>query len=274
MEIKPLSPALGAEIIGLDASAPLDEGDTAALLSAYDEYKLLVLRDQHLDADEQEEFASLFGPPIDDGGDGRRTGFISNVLPGGAGEGPLPFHSDLVFTPYPVQGIALYAMELPPQGTSTWFANAALAARTLPDDLRSRADGRECAFALSSFVLGRDDAKAREHDLGPDATRHRHPVLRRHPRTGEEVLFVSDLHAERIEGMDNRSGRALIEQLLDHLYSEQHLYEHHWSLNDLAIWDNQALQHMRHDIGDAKPRTFRRNSLNTARWVELVPVAG
>src|SRR4051794_4321802 len=128
MQITPLSPALGVEITGFDASAPLSEDDRDALLRAYDEHKLVVLRDQHLEADEQEAFASLFGPPIDEGGNGDRTGFISNVIPGGAGEGPLPFHSDLVFTPFPVLGIALYAMDLPPQGTSTWFANAALAA--------------------------------------------------------------------------------------------------------------------------------------------------
>lgn len=271
MEITPLSTALGAEISGLDASLPPSAADREALLRAYDEYKLLVLRDQVLDATEQEAFVSLFGPPIDEGGDGQRSGFISNVIPGAAGEGPLPFHADLVFTPSPVLGIALYATELPAQGTSTWFANAALAARTLPADLRARADRRECWFAMGSLVVGRDDAKAREHDFGPGATRHHHPVVRRHPRTGEDVLFVSDLHAERIEGMDSRAGRALIEDLLAHLYSPPHLYQHHWALRDLAIWDNQALQHMRADISDAKPRTFRRNSLNTARWVDLVP---
>jgi taurine dioxygenase len=270
MQIKPLSTALGAEVIGLDASQPVGEAGRDALTQAYDRYKLLVLRDQNLDAAAQEEFVSLFGPPIDEGGDGQRTGFISNVIPGGAGEGPLPFHADLVFTPSPVLGIALYAMELPAQGTWTSFANAALAARTLPAGLRARAQSRECWFAMGSFVVGRDDAKAREHDFGPGAVRHHHPILRRNPRTGEEVLFVSDLHAERIEGMDAGAGRALIEDLLAHLYSPPHVYQHQWALRDLAIWDNQALQHMRADISDAKPRTFRRNSLNTARWVDLV----
>ena len=272
MRIRPVSPVLGAEISEIDASEPLGEANRDALLRAYDEYKLLVLRDQDLDVSEQEEFVSLFGPPIDEGGDGQRSGFISNVIPGAAGEGPLPFHADLVFTPSPVLGIALYAMEPPAQGTSTWFANAVLAARTLPADLRARAEFRECWFAMGSFVVGRDDAKAREHDFGPGATRHHHPVLRRHPRTGEEVLFVSDLHSERIEDMDAGAGRALIEDLLAYLYSPAHLYQHHWALHDLAIWDNQSLQHMRADISDAKPRTFRRNSLNTARWVDLVPV--
>jgi taurine dioxygenase len=272
MHITPLSPALGAEITGLDTSAPIAEGERQELLRAYGDYKLLVFRDQDLEAVEQEEFVSMFGPPIDEGGDGERSGFISNVIPGAAGEGPLPFHSDLAFTPYPVLGIALYAVELPPEGTSTWFANGALAARTLPDELRARAEGRECWFALGSFVLGRDDAKSREHDLGAEATRYRQPVLR--SDSGEEVLFVSDLHAERIEGMDEAAGLVLIEDLLAHLYSPAHVYEHSWSVHDLAVWDNQALQHMRVDISDAKPRTFRRNSLNTARWVDLVPVLG
>jgi taurine dioxygenase len=272
MEITPLSPALGAEVTAFDAAAPISDADRDALLHAYDEHKLLLLRDQQLDVGEQERFVSLFGPLIDEMGDGQWSGFISNVTPDAAGEGPLPFHSDLTFTPSPVIGIALYSVELPPQGTSTWFANAALAARTLPDDLRARVEGRECWHALGSFVVGRDDAKAREHDYGPSATRYRHPVLRAHPRTGEELLFVTDLHAERIDGLEPDESKELIDALLAHLYSPPHVYEHRWALYDLAVWDNQALQHMRVDVSDAKPRTFRRNSLNTARWAELVPL--
>jgi taurine dioxygenase len=171
-------------------------------------------------------------------------------------------------------------MELPPQGTSTWFANATAAAADLPDDLRSRVEDCTVTHSLGSFVLGRDDARSREHDLGPDVPRATHPVLRPNPRTGVPVLFVTDLHAERIHArpgapeLSDDDAAALLDALLEHLVAPEHVYEHHWRLNDLLIWDNQAIQHRREDVSDAKPRTFRRNSLNTARWAELVSLPG
>ena len=280
MQIRPLSTALGAEIAEFDAGAPLDPNDRDALLRAYDEQHLLVFRDQDISDTEQERFATLFGPPIDEMGDGHRSGFISNVHPDAAGDGPLPFHADLTFTRQPVMGITLYAMELPPTGTSTWFANATAAAADLPDDLRSQVKGRTVTHSLGSFVLGRDDAKSREHELGPDVPRATHPVLRPNPRTGAPVLFVTDLHAERIHTrpdepeLTDGEAAALLDALLEHLYAPGHVYEHRWKLNDLLIWDNQAIQHKREDVSDAKPRTFRRNSLNTARWAELVSLPG
>ena len=274
MRIRPLSPALGVEITDFDAGAPLDRGDRDRLLRAYDEQHLLVFPGQDIRDDEQERFATVFGPPIDEMGDGRRSGFISNVQPDAAGDGPLPFHSDLTFTVSPVIGITLYAMELPPAGTSTWFANATAAAADLPHDLRARVLDLDATHALGSFVMGRDDAKSREHDLGPDVARATHPVIRPNPRTGTPVLFVTDLHAERIEGLPPEEGAALLEALLEHLYAPEHVYEHRWRLNDLAIWDNQAIQHKREDVSGSKPRTFRRNSLNTARWVDLVALPG
>jgi taurine dioxygenase len=272
VRIAPLSPALGVEVTDFDAGARLADEDREALLRAYDEHHLLVVRDQDLTEGEQEQFASLFGPPIDEMGNGVRSGFISNVQPDAAGDGPLPFHSDLTFTPQPVIGIVLYAVELPPEGTSTYFANATAAAADLPAGLRARVEGRAVTHALGTFVVGRDDAKSREHDLGPTATRATHPVLRPNPRTGREILFVTDLHAERIEGLPDAEGDALLEDLLAHLYRPEHLYEHRWQLRDMAIWDNQAIQHKREDVSEAKPRTFRRNSLNTARWIDLVPL--
>ena len=99
--------------------------------------------------------------------DGVRTGYISNVMEDRAGSGPLPFHADYSFTPLPVQGIVLYAVELPPQGTSTFYANGALAAATLPDDLRREVEGRTATHALAAV---RDRRSGRTHARPPAAT--------------------------------------------------------------------------------------------------------
>jgi taurine dioxygenase len=270
MDVRPLSPALGAEITGLDVRQVPSADEVRALQDAYAEHHLLLVRGPELDAPEQERFVSLFGPLIDDMADGHVSGFISNVVDDKAGDGPLPFHADYSFTAHPVQGIALYAIELPPGGTSTWFANGARAAATLPADLRTAVAERTATHALGVFATGDPGARTRDHALPEDVPRHDHPVLRRHPRTGTPVLFVTDLHVERINGVDDAESEALIDALLAHLYGPAHVYEHRWRLGDLVVWDNQVLQHSRADVARAKPRTFRRNSLNDARWIELV----
>jgi taurine dioxygenase len=270
IEVRPLSPALGAEIVGLDAREPLDAAREAELQRLYDEFHLLLFRDQHLDAAQQERFVSTFGPPIDDMANGVRTGFISNVMEDRAGSGPLPFHADYSFTPLPVQGIVLYAVELPPQGTSTYYANGALAAATLPDELRNEIEGRTATHTLGTFGPGMEGARTREHELSPHAIRHQHPILRTHARTGETVLFITDLHVEYIDGVDADTSDRLIDALLEHFYQPAQVYEHRWSVDDLVVWDNETLQHMRIDISNEKPRSFLRNTLHVARWSELV----
>jgi len=272
VDVRPLSPALGAEVVSVDARERLEPDLAAQLQRLYDEYHLLLFRDQHVDVEQQERFVSTFGPPIDDMGDGVRTGYISNVMEDRAGSGPLPFHADYSFTALPVQGIVLHAVELPPQGTSTWYANGALAAATLPDDLRSAVEGRTATHALAALATGDSGARTRDYQLPPEAPRHSHPVLRTHPRTGEPVLFVTDLHVECIDGLDPEPSDDLIDALLVHLYQPAHVYEHRWTVGDLVVWDNETLQHMRTDVSNEKPRSFLRNTLHTARWSELVPL--
>lgn len=270
MDVRPLSAALGAEVFGVDAREPLAPAVAAELQRCYDEFHLLVFRDQHLVEAQQERFVAAFGPPIDDMADGHLTGHISNVMDDKAGSGPLPFHADYSFTALPAQGIVLYAVDLPPQGTSTWFANGALAAATLPGDLRRAVDRRTATHALGVFATGSEGARTRDHLLPAEAPRFSHPVIRVHPRTREAVLFVTDLHVERIDGMDPAQSDALIDALLTHLYRPEHLYEHRWAINDLVVWDNETLQHMRGDVSNETPRTFMRNTLHIARWSELV----
>jgi len=272
VEVRPLHPALGAEVTGVDPRRALTGAEAAQLQEWYDRFHLLRFRLPDLTVEQQERLVACFGPPIDDMADGVLTGFISNVMDDKAGSGPLPFHSDYSFSPLPVQGIVLYAVELPDRGTSTWFANGALAAATLPEDLRAAAEGRTVTHALGVFATGSEGARTRDHVLPPEAPRHRHPILRVHPRTGETVLFVTDLHAECVDGLDPAASDALLDALLAHLYRPEHLYEHRWEVGDLVVWDNETLQHMREDVTDATPRTFLRNTLHIARWSELVPM--
>ena len=70
-----------------------------------------------------------------------------------------------------------------------------------------------------------------------------HPVRLDHPRTGRPLLFVTEHHVDRVEGMDEARATALLEDLFARLYAPERRYEHVWREGDLVIWDNPAALH-------------------------------
>jgi taurine dioxygenase len=93
-----------------------------------------------------------------------------------------------------------------------------------------------------------------------------HPVLRRHPRTGQDVLYVSAMQTDRIMELGPEHSEALLEALWDVLYAPDNVYEHEWRVDDLVLWDNQAVQHGRSELPDTGARTLRRVTAGDAAW--------
>src|SRR5262249_15972135 len=122
---------------------------------------------------------------------------------------------------------------------------------------------------LSAISTGSSASKSREHPIGEHDPQEWQPIPKLHPRTGEPLLYLTDLHTACVDGDPDGSP---LDALLAHLYAAPNGYEHHWRLGDLLVWDNFALQHRREDVTEQTPRTFRRVSLNTHRFFELVPL--
>src|SRR5262245_35569168 len=258
VEIAPLPHSLGAEVRGLDLRKPLPDAARASLLDAWRERHLLLVRGQALDERAQIDFVANFGSVGDESlqGEGGAS-YVSNTRPDGfARRGELWFHSDLAFTPDPLHVLSMYALELPASGTSTLFADALLAARTLPAGLRERAAGLE-ARHLFDLVSQRQDLRYRLADF-PGAACAVHPVLWPHPETSEPVLYVSQMQTDCILGLPEAEAEELLGALLAHLYRPEHLYAHEWRPGDLLVWDNWALQHARPPFDESQPRTLRR----------------
>jgi taurine dioxygenase len=258
MEIWPLSDALGVEVRGLDLRAPLAADELGALRDAWRRAHLLLVRDPGLPERDQIRFVANFGPVLDESMQGEGgASYVSNRRPDGfAREGELYFHSDLAFTPAPLHVLSLYALEVPAGGSPTLFANAGLAARTLPARLRERASGLR-ARHLFDLVSQRQDLRYRLEQF-PDAAQAVHPLLVEHHATREPILFVSQMQTDRILGLPDAEAEALLEDLLAHLYRPEHVYRHDWQTGDLLVWDNWALQHARPPFDSAEPRTLRR----------------
>jgi taurine dioxygenase len=253
VELRPLSPVLGVEAVGLSLDTAPTPSDTAKLRDAYARARLVLVRGDCVDMATQQRFASLFGPVI-------AAAYVSNARPDGIiPHGALLFHSDLAFTPHPYLGLSLHALELPVSGSSTWFVNAAAACRALPPALRRRIDGCTATHAFD-LETQRGDSLAYREPVPMAAERAQHPLVLVHPVTGDEVLYVNEMQTERINELERAESDELIAALLAHLYSGEFTYEHRWQLGDLIVWDNVAVQHARREPSDG-PRTLQRVTL-------------
>jgi len=272
LAFRPLHPALGVEVEGLDPTRSFAPEDAVALRAAFDRHGLLLVRRSDLSAGDHRRFAELFGP-VREG-----ASHISNVEPDGYHpEWAMLFHSDYVFTDRPVHGISLYPLELAPGVASTRFVNLARAAATLPADLRRRIEGLEIVHMISVAGDAPEDVRHREADLGgPDASpalypRAVRPVLAPHPRTGVPILQISEQQASHFVGRSYEESDALLEELFAHLHGdESQIYEHDWRMGDLVVWDNRMLVHGRRAAPKAVRRSFRRFTLTEWTLEEIL----
>jgi taurine dioxygenase len=262
MRLSPISDILGVEVTHFDVCAPTSAHDGAVLRRAFDEYHLLLFRGQRVDPDRHVELTSLFGPPVDDLGEGHLWTIVSNSTNAGAME--LTYHADYTYTDEPVKGISMHALDVPSGGATTSFVNAVAAWKSAPDRLRDRVASLSARHSYRPSVL--------PGETPPPIASATHPIRLLHPRTNQPVLFVTDMATKSIEGLPADESAKLLAELFEHLYSGAHTHEHKWQLNDLVIWDNLALQHAREQTNPAAgARTFQRVCLNTRPYADLIP---
>ncbi len=265
LEFLSLSPAIGIEIAGLDASRPLDEAAFERVREAWHQGQILLLRGQALDEVQQAAFAARFGPLAGvlhkHDGAGRHPGvmYVSNIVENGKLIGALPdgemtFHSDQCYVEQPAMATMLYAMEIPSRGGNTLFANMVRAYDGLPDRVKQRLEGKK---ALNVYDY-RNSATTRAAAVADDAPRFAHPVFRTHPATSRKAVYVNRLMTRSIEGLPQAESDELLELLFEHCERPQYVYEHRWTPGDLILWDNRCTLHARSDFDAAERRKLRR----------------
>ncbi|HEY7248844.1 MAG TPA: TauD/TfdA family dioxygenase [Xanthobacteraceae bacterium] len=271
--LKPLSEALGAEIVGFDLRQDLSPQTVEDIVAAWHEHLVLLFRNQSLSEETQIRFARHFGslqqrtrPP-----QARNeasllqypelTMLVSNIRENGKLIGSLPdgemhFHSDQCYLEKPAKGTFLYAIEIPSRGGDTLFLNIQRAYELLPAPLKARADGRK---ALNAYLY---DSTTREGNAARiDLSVHPHfvqPVVRTHPETGRKALYVNRLMTRSVDAMDADESSALLDELFAHIEQEQFIYAHRWRIGDLILWDNRCTLHARTDFSAKERRLLRR----------------
>ena len=261
---RPLSPALGAEIIGVDLRREIDEHVFAQILNAWHENLVILLRDQRLSEADEVRFAEKFGPPAvihtrQFVRNHPAVMLISNIREDGKPIGALPdgemhFHTDQCHQERPAMASMLYAIEVPGAGGNTLFANGYKAYETLPADVKRRIHGRK---ALNAYDYETASMK-RGTRLAQGVPSYVHPVVRTHPATGRKALYVNRLMTVAFENMPEAESDELLGFLFDHQEQRQFVYEHVWRVGDLLMWDNRCTLHARTDFSAAERRLMRR----------------
>lgn len=249
-EVHPLTPAIGAEITGLDLSVAIGEPTITSLRKTWLERRVLCFRSQALSPEQQLAFTRQFGEiekyPFLPGIDGYPL--IAPVLKlahetvnfGGL------WHSDTTYMDAPAAGATLYAVEIPPLGGDTIFANMVMAYDTLAEPIKQQI--RDLRAINSSAKA--DVTKTREDRIkaaGESVERQEfvsiHPVVRTHPETGEKILYVNEGHAVRFDGWSEEASRPLLELLYQHQRKPEFQCRFRWSVGALVMWDNRSCQH-------------------------------
>jgi len=265
LKVRDLSPALGAQIEGLEPQMPLDEETCHQLQALFDERSVLVFHDLEIDEAFQRYLVyTLIGeepPPGQNKADDARPPFlVSNKEPGGgAPYGRLLYHCDTMWAERPQPVISLYGVEVEQPSVPTMFASMGRAWDTLPERLRTRVEGLEARHGHEHSYPNRggDEDVIDSYYENPHSTVT--PVAHHHPRTGRMLLYVSQQATIEILGLPEQENEELLEELFQHLYDPVNVAQHDWSKGDLVVWDNAAVQHARGTVSLEGPaRTLRK----------------
>ena len=242
-EARPLTPALGAELIGADLTQPdaqlFDEVHSALL-----QYKVVFFRDQALDREQHITFARGFGEleihpatPAD-----QLDPEVLRIAHGPKSRGSENnWHCDVTWRERPSLGSILRAIELPDNGGDTLFANMAMAYDRLSDAMKEKIDGLVAVHDIAR-VFAKRLGKAPEelHEKYPPSV---HPVVRTHPETKERLIYVNDGFTSHIKDMDAQEGKALLMKLYQTAWNPEVQCRFRWAPGSLAFWDNRSCQH-------------------------------
>ena len=279
IQVKKLHPLFVGEVSGVDLCQPVDAKTRDAIVRAWDEYGVLVFRDQDISDEQQMAFTESFGPlvmtsrtlrpgfkprldprmsdisnldennRVMDAKNQRRLQGISNRL----------WHTDNAFRSTPAKYSLLSARAVPSEGGETEFADMRAVYDTLPEKTKAFIEDKVALHSLiySREVLGFADYSPTERDALPPA---RHAMVRTHPGSGRKALYVAS-YAYEIEGMPTPEARMLLHDLIERATQRQYVYTHHWRVGDIVMWDNRCTLHRARDFDTTQRRDLHRTAV-------------
>jgi taurine dioxygenase len=274
-DVRPFAEKVGAEIVGLDLSRPLNDADFARVHQAHLDHHVVVFRDQRITPQQQIDFSRRFGvlqihvlkqfllanhPEIL-----IVSNIVENGQPVGLGDAGKYWHSDLSYKELPSLGSMLYAQELPSEGGDTLFADMHLAWDTLPEPLRKAVEGRNAVHSYTARYSHGRNAENWRPTLSAEQLAQvavvSHPIVRTHPENGRKALFVSEGFTTHIVGLPEDESQAILTELYAHSVRPEGVYRHKWQENDMVFWDNRSLIHLAGGTPDHLRRRLHRTTI-------------
>ncbi|MFA5963344.1 MAG: TauD/TfdA family dioxygenase [Sphingomonas sp.] len=255
--VEPITGACGCEISGVDLREPLDAETLDEIMKAFEQFLVIVFRDQDLTPEQHKAFSRYFGEltelpqaPIYAGHrdmqEVRREAYESvNVVPSFE-----HFHTDSSFLPRPPKCIVMRAIDAPRWGGDTAFSNAYLVYEDLSDEMKAIVDRLKVVYSGKNIWSNNEKLapekrlRLREsHDFTEDLLESVHPAVRIHPTTGRKALYANTAYFQRFVGWSEDESRALLNYLQG---LAQHLHYHcrvKWRKDTLIVWDNRFTLH-------------------------------
>ena len=270
IEIQPIAGALGAEISGIDLSRSLDDRTIAAIRKAFLEHLVIFFRGQKLEPQQQLAFARRLGEPMEYP---QLKGLpecplITPVVKlehervnfGGV------WHSDTAYLERPPMASMLYALEVPPRGGDTLFANQYLAYETLSDGLKKTLQGLVGVNTSTKAQASRTrEDRLKEAGAELKVLVGEHPVVRTHPETGRKALYVNSAFTVRFKDMTEEESAPLLRHLYDHAAKPEFTCRFRWRSRSVAFWDNRCTQHYALNDYHGSRRVMHRVTVNGDR---------
>ena len=259
LQVRPLNPALGAAVRGVDMTKPLDRDTYRELHDAWMQYLVIVLPDQHVSDEQHVEFTRNFGEPeifhqkIIKSKSVREIFRVSNV----DDEGNLmpvdhptvrqlslaqSWHTDSSYRNIPCNFALLHGVEVSRSGGETEFTNMYLVYEALPDNLKRQVEGRKARhnFEHMHTLQPLKPMTPEERAAVPPVWQ---PMVRIHPVTRRKSLYISPIYNDEVEGMSPEAGKKFIAELAEFAGQPQFVYRHRWEPDDVLMWDNRCTMH-------------------------------
>jgi putative 2-oxoglutarate oxygenase len=264
IELRALHDTFDAEVVGVDLARDLDDRTLAAIQDAWTRSSILLFRDVRMTPAQHVTFTRRLGPlhvmePLEFNLPAHPEVFVvSNVEEDGKAVGlkraGWGWHSDGEDKAIPNAGSFLYALEVPPEGGDTLFADTYAAFAALPADVHRTIAGRRACFSrvrlhhvhYPHMKPLTDEQKAQRPDVW-------HPIARRHPRSGWTALYIGRWACE-VEGLPDAEGRDLIRYLQEFATRPEFVYRHRWRVGDAVLWDNRCAQHCATEFDEVRHR--------------------
>jgi len=284
LESRLLDGSFACEVVELGLWELLEDGTIERLRDLWAHHPVLVFRRQALSEQELARFSAYFGPlervvrtewasPAVP-----EIGLISNLKDGqarpigGLGDGELQWHSDQSYIMNPATGAMLYAVELPPEGGTTSWVDLSGGYTALPDRLKDLVDGRHGVFSYVKRLAGYQGV---DRVISAEAKRKTppvfHPLAHTHPVTGRRALYLDSTTTIGIEGMDDATGSALLEEIYGIATRSEFVYRHDWQVGDVVMWDNGMTMHRREPFDPAARRLMKRTTIFLSHERHIVP---